>query len=78
MTALHGIQSGEKMKIFVSCYAGGRGEEIPRFFDIENIRIQIVRILDRWITPEDRFFKVSGDDGFTYVIRHDGNDWYLD
>jgi hypothetical protein len=27
--------------------------------------------LDRWLAPDHRYFKVCGDDGDTYVLRHD-------
>jgi hypothetical protein len=27
--------------------------------------------LDRWLDPEHRYFKVRGDDGDTYILRHD-------
>jgi hypothetical protein len=27
--------------------------------------------LDRWLDPEHRYFKVLGDDGDIYILRHD-------
>ena len=47
------------MKIKVSCYAGYRGEESPRSFRIHEKQIQIVEILDQWLAPDHRYFKVD-------------------
>jgi hypothetical protein len=33
--------------------------------------IQVLEILDRWLAPEHRYFKVLGDDDGIYIIRHD-------
>ena len=55
----------------VDCYAGHRGEEEPRGFLLGEQRIEVVEILDRWMEPDHRYFKVRGDDGCQYVLRHD-------
>jgi len=65
-------------EINVSCYAGYRSDELPRYFDIENKRIKIVDIITRWITPDSRFFKITGDDGDIYTLRHKAGQWYLE
>jgi hypothetical protein len=28
-------------------------------------------VIDRWRGPDHRFFKVRGDDGAVYLLRHD-------
>ncbi|MFQ5617447.1 MAG: hypothetical protein ACE5FR_00610 [Rhodospirillales bacterium] len=28
-------------------------------------------VIDRWLTPDHRYFKVRGDDGAVYILRHD-------
>ena len=28
-------------------------------------------VLDRWLAPDHRYFKLRGDDGDVYIIRHD-------
>jgi hypothetical protein len=28
-------------------------------------------ILDRWLAPDHRYFKVKGDDGDMYIVRQD-------
>ena len=67
------------MKIQVECYSGHRGEEEPRAFTLGERRYQVIAILDRWIAPEQRYFKVEADDGRTLVLRHDSasGDWEL-
>ena len=59
------------MKIRVQCYAGYRGEEEPRTFDLEDRRVEVVQIIDRWLGPDHRYFKVQADDGNVYILRHD-------
>ena len=60
-----------KAGIRVECYAGYRGEETPRRFLLNERRIEIVSVLDRWLAPDHRYFKVLGDDGREYILRHD-------
>jgi hypothetical protein len=59
------------LEIQVSCYAGYRGEETPRHFNIGRRRIDVVDVIDRWLSPEHRYFKVKGDDEAVYILRHD-------
>jgi hypothetical protein len=59
------------MKVWVECYAGHRGEETPRRLRIDGRPIEVVDIVDRWQTPDHRYFKLRGDDGSLYVLRHD-------
>ena len=60
------------LTIRVECYAGHRGEETPRRFWADERPIDVVEVLDRWLGPDHRYFKVRGDDGDIYVLRHDG------
>ena len=57
--------------IRVECYAGHRGEESPRRFFLGERAIEVMEIVDRWIDPAHRYFKVRGDDGGVYILRHD-------
>ena len=34
-------------------------------------RIEVVEVLDQWLAPDHRYFKVRGDDGDTYIVRQD-------
>ncbi len=55
----------------VECTSGYRGEETPRRFFLGQRRIEVVEVLDRWLGPDHRYFKLLGDDGGTYILRHD-------
>ncbi|MBI5756868.1 MAG: hypothetical protein HZA12_08080 [Nitrospirae bacterium] len=59
------------MEIKVECYAGHKGEETPRRFFIGERKIEVIEIVDCWLSPDHRYFKVRGDDGFLYILRHD-------
>jgi hypothetical protein len=55
--------------IRVCCYAGHRGEETPRRFWIEDREVRVEEVLDAWLAPDHRYFKVRGDDGDVYILR---------
>lgn len=59
------------MTLRVECYAGHRGEETPRRFYLGPRRVEVVDVVDRWHAPDHRYFKLRGDDGATYILRHD-------
>ncbi len=59
------------LAIRVECYEGHRAEEAPRRFHLGDRTVEVVELLDRWLAPDHRYFKVRGDDGDTYIIRHD-------
>jgi len=63
----------------VECYAGHRGEETPRAFRLGERRIEVARVLDCWLAPDHRYFKVACGSGDTYIIRYDVDDdrWEL-
>ena len=63
------------MEITVECYAGYRGEEIPRRIRMGDTWIEIAAVLDRWLSPDHRYFKVLGDDGAVYMLRHNPRRW---
>ena len=67
------------MALRVECYAGHRGEETPRALIIDERRVDVVDILDRWLAPDYRYFKLKGSDGDVYILRHDSasNAWEL-
>lgn len=58
------------MAIQVECYAGHRGEETPHALLIGDRRVRVLEVLDRWLGPDHRYFKVSGDDGDIYIVRY--------
>ncbi len=59
------------MTLRVECHAGHRGEETPRRFWLGSRCLEIVEVVDRWLAPEHRYFKVRGEDDATYILRHD-------
>ncbi len=59
------------LEIRVACYAGYRGEEEPRRLWFGDRAVEVAEILDRWLAPDHRYFKIRGDDGYTYIIRND-------
>ena len=61
------------IRIEVDCYAGYRGEETPRIIWFESRKIEVKKVLDRWLDPDHRYFKIRGDDEGIYIIRHDTN-----
>ena len=65
--------------IRVECYAGYRGEEVPRRFFLGRRQVEVLEVVDRWLAPDHRYFKVLGDDGGVYILRHDaeGDRWEL-
>ncbi len=69
----------EQLGVRVECYSGYRGEETPRRLFIGTRRIEIVDVLDQWLAPTHRYFKMRGDDGGVYIVRHDGTEdrWEL-
>ena len=59
----------------VECYAGYRGEETPRCIWLGERKIKVIRVIDRWLAPDHRYFKILGDDRAFYIIRHDTHRW---
>ncbi|MGQ0543995.1 MAG: hypothetical protein ACT4P3_01505 [Betaproteobacteria bacterium] len=67
------------MKIRVECHAGYRDEEGPRAFTLGERRFEVLEVLDRWLEPSHRYFKVRVDDERRFIVRHDvrSGEWEL-
>jgi hypothetical protein len=67
------------LTVGVECYAGHRGEQTPRTLILGDRRIDVAEVVDAWLAPEYRYFKLRGADGNTYLVRHDerANTWEL-
>ncbi|MBN2359415.1 MAG: hypothetical protein JXR83_08165 [Deltaproteobacteria bacterium] len=67
------------MQLRVECHAGYRGEETPRRFFLGHRCIEVAAVLDAWLAPDHRYFKLRGHDGGCYLVRHDvvTGDWEL-
>ncbi len=65
--------------LHVVCYSGHRADESPQRFTLAGREIEVEEILDRWIDPDHRYFKLRGDDGGIYILRHDitADSWEL-
>lgn len=68
----------EGIELEVECYAGYRGEQEPRCFRLGGTRREVLDVIDRWIAPQRRYFKLKADDGGIYILQHDeGEGWCL-
>jgi hypothetical protein len=67
------------LTIDVDCYAGHRGEQTPRALVLGGRRLDVVEVVDAWLAPDHRYFKLKCTDGDTYLVRHDerSNTWEL-
>ena len=63
-----------RLVIKVECYAGYRGEETPVRFYLGERCIEVKEVLDRWIDPAHRYFKLRGDDDGIYILRYTSSD----
>ena len=63
--------------IGVECYAGHRGDQTPRTLILGDRRIAVAEVLDAWLAPDYRYFKLKDADGCAYLVRHDerANTW---
>ena len=59
------------LTILVECYSGYRGEETPRRFFMGDKAIEIEEVIDRWLDPKYRYFKVRAVENDIYILRHD-------
>ena len=55
----------------VECYAGHRCEQTPRTLILGDRRVTVAEVVDAWLAPDYRYFKLRGADGDTYLVRHD-------
>jgi hypothetical protein len=67
------------LELEVECAAGFADEPTPRAFSLDGRRVQVLEVLDQWLAPDHRYFKLRGDDGARYILRHDveRGDWEL-
>ncbi len=59
------------MRIQVECARDPQGNEIPARLGFDSRSVAIVEVLDRWPGHNYRYFKVKGEDGSLYILRHD-------
>ena len=61
----------------VETYSGYRADERPTRFVCEGRIIDVQKILQQWREPDADCFRVLGDDGQLYRLRHEKvqDDW---
>ena len=59
--------------VTVEAYAGSKGEEPPRVFTLDGVRLSVDEILSRWYTETHSCFRIHASDGQRYVLRYDLN-----
>ena len=72
--------------IRVECWSGYKADEYPKCFYLENARIEIAEIADRWYQgdfspewPVSDYFKVVTSDGEQFILKHElhTDKWFL-
>ena len=63
----------------VETAASGAVDALPARFYLGERAVRVVEVIDRWLGSDHRYFKVKGDDGDLYILRHDRLDahWEL-
>jgi len=59
------------LPVQVECYAGYRGDERPLGFWLREGRVTVRAVVDRWLSENHAYFRVTGDDGVDYLLRRD-------
>ena len=59
-----------EIEVHVECYAGHRADERPLRFTFGQRNVEVAEIMDQWQGPDYRYFKLKGDDGSVYILRH--------
>ena len=69
----------QALRVGVESYAGHRGEQTPRALILGDRRIAVAEVVDAWLAPDHRYFKLRCTDGDRYLVRHDerSNSWEL-
>ena len=58
------------LSLQVECRGGPQEESVPQRFTLGDRSLEVVEVLDRWLAPESRYFKLRADDGAVYILRH--------
>ncbi len=66
-----GMPEQPLLSVGVECYAGHRCEQTPRTLILGDRRVAVTDVVDAWLAPDYRYFKLKGADGNTYLVRHD-------
>ncbi|HLV31064.1 MAG TPA: hypothetical protein VKY57_05785 [Chitinispirillaceae bacterium] len=58
----------------VETYSGYKADEYPVRFWVDELRIEVLEIEDRWYSPGFTYFKVFADDARHYILRRSTDD----
>jgi len=67
-------------EVEVTAYSGYKANERPLYFIMEQTRLEVEKIVDRWYGVEHDYFKVLADDGRLYLLkwRRSSDCWYAE
>jgi hypothetical protein len=57
--------------IEVDCQPGHGGEPTPHVLHFGSASVAVKDLVDSWSGQDHRYFKLLGEDGATYIVRHD-------
>ena len=60
-------------RVSVQTYSGFKADERPTSFSFDERTVEVMEVVDRWYDLDHNYFKVRGDDGKGYLLRHDLN-----
>ena len=69
----------KSLPISVDAYSGYNANEPPRYCELDDEVYEIANIENQRQSPEATFFKASGTEGKTYILRYDEHqdEWTL-
>lgn len=63
------LQGQQAKKIEVTAYSGYKANERPLRFQLDDRRLEVKGVLDRWYGQEHDYFKVLASDGRVYLLK---------
>lgn len=64
----------ESETVQVRCHAGYRGQETPRAVVQEGRELEVLEILERWLEPGCRCFRIRTEGGVAVLIHEEAED----
>jgi len=63
------LQGQQVRKIEVTAYSGYKANERPLYILLDDKRLEVNGVLDRWYGQEHDYFKVLASDGRVYLLK---------
>ncbi len=57
--------------IVADCRPGPGGVSTPHTLHLGRTRVALKALLDSWLGADHHYFKLLGEDGATWIVRHD-------